>query len=612
MPAISRRESGFCPDSQDTLVARKILVCVAWPYVNNEPHLGHIAGASLPPDIFARYHRLAGHQVAMVSGSDMHGTPTALRARDEGVEPLVVASRYHEIHKDTYEKMGISYDIYTSTHTANHETVVHDLFSALLGRGYLHEGTQKMPYSLTEQRFLSDRFVEGTCPHCGNKSARGDQCDSCGRTLDPIDLIDIRSKSDGSKPEFRDTVHQMFRLPAFQDRLKAWMEAKTDWRPNVKNVTLGMLAEGLHDRAVTRDMEWGVPVPLTGFEGKRVYVWFEAVMGYLSAAVELGQRQGNPDLWKEYWLDPEAESYYFLGKDNIPFHTIIWPAMIMGFNDATAGKKRAGYIGGEGPLNLPTDVVSAEFLNLGGGKFSKSKGNAVWLPDFLKRYDPEPLRYYLTSVSPETSDTEFSWQGFLAANNNELVATLGNFIHRVLTITYRDFNGETPQPGQLEDAETTALAACDAALRDVSVAIEARKLRDGLRAVMALAQHGNRYVDGKAPWVAVKSDRAGAATTLWTALNIAATLRTVMCPYLPFSAQKTHTMLGFSGAVGDAGWKRVEIRPGTKLGEPVPLFKKLDDLIVEEENARLGIVPSGPAQGTLADGGRSASTRKKG
>ncbi|MDP3767782.1 MAG: class I tRNA ligase family protein, partial [Dehalococcoidia bacterium] len=267
----------------------------------------------------------------------------------------------------------------------------------------------------------------------------------------------------------------------------------------------------------------------------------------------------------------------------------------MGFNDAAAGKERTGHVGGDGPLNLPTDVVSAEFLNLGGGKFSKSKGNAVWVPDYLTRYDPEPLRYYLTSVAPETSDTEFSWEGFLAANNNELVATLGNFIHRVLTITFRNFNGEAPPPGQLEDAENAALAACDTALRDVAAAVEARKFRDGLKAVMALAQHGNRYVDGKAPWVQVKSHREGAATTLWTALNIAATLRTAMYPYLPFAAEKTHAMLGFSGSVLQAGWKRGEIRPGARLGEPAPLFKKLDVSIVEAEYARLGTVP--PAKG---------------
>lgn len=575
---------------------RKILVCVAWPYVNNDPHMGTMAGALLPADIFARYHRLAGNQVAMVSGSDMHGTPTALRARDEGVEPLVVADRYHAVHRAAYEKMGISYDLYTSTHTANHEKVVHDVFTAFVSKDYLHEGTQKMPFSTAEGRFLPDRFVEGTCPHCGYKSARGDQCDGCGRTLDPIDLIDIRSKRDGSKPEFRDTAHQFFRLPAFQDRLKAWVDQKTDWRPNVKNVTLGMLAEGLHDRAVTRDIDWGVPVPLAGYGEKRVYVWFEAVMGYLSASIELGQRQGTPDLWKEYWLDPEAESYYFLGKDNIPFHTVIWPAMILGFNDATAGTRRTGYVGGAGALNLPTDVVSNEFLNLGGGKFSKSKGNAVWVPDILTRFDPEPLRYYLTSVAPETSDTEFSWEGFLAANNNELVATLGNFIHRVLTITFRNFDGAVPKPGPLGETENTALAACDTALREAAAAVEARKFRDGLKAVMALAQHGNRYVDGRAPWLQLKSDREGAATTLWTALNIAATLRTVMYPYLPFAAEKTHAMLGYSRGVIEAGWKRGEIKPGAPLGEPAPLFKKLDESIVAEENLRLGIGPVGGIQ----------------
>ncbi len=568
---------------------RKILVCVAWPYVNNDPHLGHLAGASLPADIFARYHRLAGNEVAMVSGSDMHGTPTALRARDEGVEPLVVAERYHKVFQETFERMGFAYDIYTSTHTENHRKVVHDLFLELSAKGYLHEGVQRMPYSVREERFLSDRFVEGTCPHCGNTSARGDQCDACGRTLDPADLINIRSKRDGSTPEFRDTAHQLFRLPAFQDRLKSWVEPKQGWRPNVKNVTLGLLAEGLHDRAVTRDIDWGVPVPLKGYEAKRVYVWFEAVMGYLSATMELGQRQGRPVLWKEYWLDAKSESYYFLGKDNIPFHTVIWPAILMAYNDATSGRHRTGHVDGEGPLNMPTDVVATEFLNLGGAKLSKSKGVAVWVPDYLTRYDPEPLRYYLTSVSPETADTDFTWEGFLAANNNELVATLGNFIHRVLTITYRNFGGVVPTPGALGDLDRAALAACDRALEDVARSLDARKFRDGLRGMMALAQHGNRYVDARAPWTLVKTDRASAATTLWVSLNIAATLRTVMYPYLPATAEKAHAMLGLSGDVLKSGIKRADMVPGSSLGEPVALFKKLDDSIVEAENARLGV-----------------------
>jgi methionyl-tRNA synthetase len=516
----------------------------------------------------------------------MHGTPTALRARDEGVEPLEVANRFDAVHRDTYEKFGISYDLYTSTHTKNHERVTHELFRVLRSRGYLYEATQRMPFSTTEGRFLSDRFVEGTCPHCGNTAARGDQCDNCGRTLDPSDLINIRSKHDGSTPVFRDTVHQLFKLSAFQGPLREWVSPHQEWRPAVRNVTLGLLNEGLHDRAVTRDIEWGVPVPLPGYEHKRIYVWFEAVMGYLSATIEWAANSGDPESWKDFWLDPAAESYYFLGKDNIPFHTVIWPAMIMGYND---GVSPAGGQPIPGPLNLPTDIVAQEFLNLGGGKFSKSRGNAVWLPDFLSRYDPEPLRYYLTSVSPETSDTEFSWQGFHAANNNELVATLGNFIHRVLTITHRNFAGATPAPGQLGSAEDAAIAACEKAIRDVSAALEARRLREGLQAAMALAQHGNRYVDAKAPWSQVKADRAGAATTLWTALNIVATLKAVLYPYLPESCEKTHRMLGLPGTALAAGLRRPEIKPGAPLGEPVALFKKLDDSIVDMENEKLGI-----------------------
>lgn len=545
---------------------------MAWPYVNNAPHLGHIAGMNMPADIFARYHRLAGNKVAMVSGSDMHGTPTALKAIDEGVTPDEIAARYHAIWSDSFERMGFSYDVYTHTHTDHHREVVHDLFNVLDEKGYFYEDTQSMPYSLTEDRFLSDRFVEGTCPHCGYEEARGDQCDNCGRTLDPVDLIDIRSKRDGSKPEFRDTTHLYFKLSAFQEQLEKWVEGKTDWRPNVRNNTLNYLREGLHDRAITRDIEWGVPVPVEGYESKRIYVWFEAVMGYLSATKLLAKNRDKPDEWKEFWEDESAETYYFQGKDNIPFHTIIWPAILLGY----------------GGLNLPTDVVANEYLNLGETGFSKSRGNAVWLPDYLERYDVDPLRYYLSSIMPETSDSEFTWAGFLAANNNELVATFGNFVHRVLTITTRNFDGVVPEPGELEDADRAALEACDIALKDAAAALEARHFRDGLRAAMALAQHGNRYIDQKQPWATVKLDKPAAATTLWVGLNIIATLRTLFSPYLPSSSEKIHGMLGLPGNIATDGWNRVEIKPGTKLASPTPLFRKLDESIVEEENARLG------------------------
>ncbi len=545
---------------------------MAWPYVNNAPHLGHIAGMNMPADIFARYHRLAGNKVAMVSGSDMHGTPTALRAIDEGVSPHEIASKYHAIWSDSFERMGFSYDTYTHTHTDHHREVVHDLFRVLDEKDYFYEDTQSMPYSLTENRFLSDRFVEGTCPHCGFESARGDQCDNCGRTLDPTDLIDIRSTRDGSTPEFRDTRHLYFKLSAFQKQLEEWAESKTDWRPNVRNNTLNFLREGLHDRAITRDIEWGVPVPVEGYESKRVYVWFEAVMGYLSATKLWAEQRGNPDEWEEFWKDESAETYYFQGKDNIPFHTIIWPAILLGY----------------GGLNLPTDVVANEYLNLGDTGFSKSRGNAVWLPDYLERYEVDPLRYYLSSIMPETSDSEFTWAGFLAANNNELVATFGNFVHRVMTITTRNFDGAVPSPGQLDEADEAALTACDTALTDAAASLEARKFRDGLRACMALAQHGNRYIDQKQPWAAVKQDREAAATALWVGLNIIATLRTAFSPYLPSSCERIHDMLGLPGDIASDGWKRVEIVPGTQLASPKPLFRKLDESIVEEENARLG------------------------
>ena len=550
---------------------RKILVAVAWPYVNGEPHLGHIAGMNVPADIFARFHRIIGNEVVMVSGSDMHGTPTTLKAADEGVSPEVIATRYHEIWSKALEDMSFSYDLYTHTHTDRHREVTQELFTKLKKNGHLVEATQSMPFSETEQRFLSDRFVVGTCPHCASDSARGDQCDNCGRTLDPIDLINIRSSRDGSTPIFKDTTHQMLRLGDFQGALEEWVEDKNDWRQNVRNQTLGILREGLHDRAITRDIDWGVPVPLEGYESKRIYVWFEAVIGYLSATRSWAEQQGTPDAWKKWWVEPDGESYYFQGKDNVSFHTIMLPSILLG----------------SGKLNMPTDVVANEYLNLGGIDFSKSRGHAVWLPDFLTRYEPDPLRYYLASIMPETSDSEFTWQGFHAANNNELVATFGNFVHRVLTITTRNFDNTVPTPAELSEDDEVALTACDTALREVSNAIEARKFRDGLRSAMRLAQAGNRYIDATEPWKTVKIDKESAGTALWVGLNIISTLRTVFYPYLPTSADKIHDMLFKDSDTLSDGWSKRDIIPNAPIGKPTPLFNKLDNVIIEEENARL-------------------------
>lgn len=552
-------------------VSKNILICVAWPYVNNAPHMGHIAGMNMPADIFARYHRQVGNNVVMVSGSDMHGTPTALKAIDEGVKPEDIASHYHQIWSTCFKKMGFSYDIYTHTHTDQHKDVVHGIFKDLNEKGYFYESTQLMPYSNTEKRFLSDRFVEGICPHCKYEEARGDQCDSCGRTLDPIDLIDIRSKRDGSKPEFIETTHVYFNLSNFQSDLENWISKKDDWRPNVRNQTINFLKEGLIDRAITRDIEWGITVPIDGYEQKRIYVWFEAVMGYYSATKLWAERNGNPDAWENFWKNPNAESYYFQGKDNIPFHTIIWPAILLA----------------HGNLNLPTDIVANEYLNLGTRGFSKSRGHAVWLPDYLERYEVDPLRYYLSSVMPETSDSEFTWEGFLAANNNELVATLGNFVHRILTITNRNFDGIIPDSGPLEKIDAEALKACETTLSRTATFLEARRFRDGLNSAMSLARHGNQYIDSKAPWVTVKTDLLKTATTMWVGLNIISTLSTLFYPFLPSSSQKMKEMLGFTGSSMNFVWKTSEIIPGTPMKKPKPLFRKLDESLVETENARL-------------------------
>lgn len=551
-----------------------ILVAVAWPYVNDEPHLGHLAGNCLPADIFARYDRLVGDHVLMVSGSDMHGTPTALRALQENVPPSTIAQRYHEIHYDAYTRMGISYDLYTTTATENHREVAEDIFHTLLRNGHLYERTIKMPWCEREERFLTDRFVEGECPHCGFPDARGDQCDNCNRTLDPIELKRIRCKRDGSTPQFRDTTHYFLKLTNFQKQLEDWIGPQEHWRPTVHNLSLGLLREGLIDRAFTRDIEYGVPVPVPGYEQKRIYVWFEALSGYLSASKEWSRSSGDPDAWKKWWHDRSARSVYFLGKDNITFHTILWPAMLMGY----AGKPE---------LNLPWDVPACEWLTIDRKKQSKSLKNAVWLRDYLTRYDPDPLRYYLAAVMPETSDSDFTWGGFHSRNNDELVGTLGNFVHRVLSLIARHFDGRVPEPAALDDADRAALAACDTALKDAAAGLSGRRFHDGLHALMELAQAGNRYVDGKAPWQTIKQDRIRTATTLWVGLNMVATLRTVSYPYIPFSSEKMHALLAEPGTVLETGWRRVEPEVGRKMPAPLALFKKLEPTIVDEEVSRM-------------------------
>ncbi|MBM3944707.1 MAG: methionine--tRNA ligase, partial [SAR202 cluster bacterium] len=472
----------------------RILVAVAWPYANGSIHIGHVAGTYLPADIFARYHRKKGNDVLMVSGSDAHGTPVTLTAESQKTTPEAVYSKYQAQFLDCWKRLGISFDLFTSTHTDTHTAVSQDMFSTLMKKGYVYEQTMVQPYSEVDRRFLPDRYVEGTCPHCGFDPARGDQCDRCGRTLDPKDLINIRSRISGDTPVFKETNHFFLKLSDFEDRLKEWLGPKLasgKWKPNVVNFTRGYLEGGLKDRPITRDIEWGVPVPVPGYEKKRIYVWFEAVIGYLSASKQWANDRGEPERWKEWWQDPEARGYYFMGKDNITFHTVLWPAMLMGY----------------GGLNLPYDVPANEYLNLDGIKFTKSRNWAVWLPEYLDRFEPDPLRYVVAAILPETSDSDFTWKEYLRRNNDELVATYGNLVHRVLTISYRNFDGAVPGPGALDGECKTLLDEARAKFGEVGASLEACKFRNGLTAAMGLAQTANRFLDTRAPWKAVKADK---------------------------------------------------------------------------------------------------------
>ena len=557
-------------------MSEKIFIAVAWPYANGPLHLGQIAGAYLPPDIFARYHRTKGNEVLMVSGSDQHGTPITIKAEQEGKKPGEIAARYHRQFLESWQRLGISFDLFTTTGTENHARVTQDIFLTLLERGYIFKDTLSQPYCPECQRFLADRYVEGTCPFCSSPAARGDQCEACGKPLSPAELVAPRCRICGTTPVFRDTEHFFLKLSEFNDRLLDWVKQQTHWRPNVLNFSRRYLEEGLKDRAITRDIEWGVAVPLEGFEDKRIYVWFEAVIGYLSAAKEWASISGDGEKWRDFWQNSETKSYYFIGKDNIPFHTLIWPAMLMGYGDN---------------LNLPYDVPANEFLTIEGRKLSTSQNWAVWLLDYLDGYDPDPLRYLLSINMPETSDTDFSWREFVRRNNDELVATYGNLVHRVLTFVFRNFEGSVPEPGEYDTQDSQILTGARNTLDKVDGLLHGCHFREAIRTIMALAQEANRYLDDKSPWKKIKEDRQAAATSLYVALNVITCLKTVLYPFLPFSSQRLHEYLGFTGRTEDYGWNWQELPPGQKLLSPQPLFSKLDDSLVEEETRKLGQPP---------------------
>jgi methionyl-tRNA synthetase len=529
--------------------------------------VGQVAGSILPGDIFARYQRMAGNQVLMVSGSDMHGTPITLDADRQGVSPRELATRYHEHILRIWQRLGISFDLYTATGTENHYRQTQAFFLRLLERGYVFKDTMESPYCAIDRRFLPDRYVEGTCPYCGFPEARGDQCDNCGRTLDPTQLLEPRCRLCGNRSvEVRATEHFFLDLPKLADRLRTWLQSgKEHWRPNTLNFALNWLKEGLRPRAITRDLDWGVPIPLPGYEDKRIYVWFDAVIGYYSASIEWAARHGTPDAWRAWWElgssgeDP-SRSYYFIGKDNIAFHTIFWPAMLLGF---------AG-------LTLPYDVPANEYMLMGGIKASTSRGNVIWTRDVLDAYGPDPVRYYLTSVMPETRDTVFTHEGLVKHNNDELVAAYGNAVHRVLTFVQRHFGGVVPDPGAVGEADQAMLDTVRQGYTRVGAAIDAVRLRDGLNEAMTVARAANRYLDERAPWRRIKLDRQGAATTVYVMIQVIDALKVLFAPYVPFSSQRLHELLGYQSDVVACPWEPAIVPSGRRLPAPTLLFAKLD------------------------------------
>lgn len=586
---------------------QKILVAVAWPYANGPRHIGHVAGFGVPSDIFARYHRLAGNDVLMVSGTDDHGTPIMVQADREGVSFRQLADRYNEVIDHELRDLGLSYDLFTRTETRNHSQVTQELFTTLVNNGGLFRDSMMVTFG-ADGKTLPDRYVEGTCPICGFPNARGDQCDNCGNQLDPVDLINPRSKRDGSTPTFRPSEHFFLDLPKFKEQLRGWIETQTHWRPNVRNFSLN-LVENLKPRAVTRDLDWGVPIPLPGFDEKRIYVWFDAVIGYLSAAREWAELHGTPDRWQEWWCNPEARSYYFMGKDNITFHAVIWPSILMGYNQGDDGQGRKELLG------LPYNVVSTEFLTMEGKQFSTSRGVVIYVRDVLDRYGADPLRYVLTAGGPETQDADFTWAEFVRRNNDELVATWGNLANRVLTIAHRNF-GVVPPAGTLLPTDQVLLDEVAQGFTMVGQQIEAARFKAALAECMALAARVNQYISEQEPWKLVKSDRERAGTVLYIALRAVDSLKMLFCPFLPFSSQALHEQLGYDSTIagpielrrveeGDGQshlvltcepqtwvgrWQPSELPAGQTLRQPQPLFRKLDQSVIMEEIGRLGVM----------------------
>jgi methionyl-tRNA synthetase len=591
-----------------------ILIAIAWPYSNAEIHVGNITGSHLPGDIVARYQRLKGNNVLMVSGTDSHGTPVVLAADKEGKPVEEVYKKYHNSFLEVFKGYGITYDMFTTTHSENHFKVSQAMFLALQKNGFLFKKFSKQWYSPSADKFLPDRYVEGTCYICGYENARSDQCDNCGNVLEPEKLINPRAKTGDGALELRDTEHFYLDLSKLESDVKKFLEERAEhMRDTVIGESLRKIeSEGLQPRSITRDLDWGVPIPIEGWTeaGKRIYVWFEAVIGYLSAPIEWSQVSGQKDAWREWWTNPKAKQFHFIGKDNIFFHTSQWPAELMGAGSAFMEI----FAGEEVPLILPYDVPANQFMNLEGEKISGSRNWAVWGLDALTRYDPDALRYYLTVNMPEAKDSDWDWAEFVARNNNELVATWGNLANRVLAFCYKNWDGHVPDVdiNTLRLADLELLTVLENGFASVGASLEAVKLRAALGEAMKLATAVNVYLDVNAPWTAIKTDKDGASKTIYTALKAIDSLKVMFAPFLPFTSARLHQFFGYENplfgeqyteTVKDSlgehtvlrykpvegfQWKPSELKPGMKLNQPGPLFKKLEESVIEEERARLG------------------------
>lgn len=600
-------------------MSKSVLVSVAWPYANGPRHIGHVAGFGVPSDVFARYQRMSGAEVLMISGTDEHGTPLLVQADKEGVSVRDLADRYNRQIVEDLAGLGLSYDLFTRTTTRNHYSVVQELFRGLHDNGYMLRETMMGAVSPTTGRTLPDRYIEGTCPICGADGARGDQCDNCGNQLDPADLINPVSKINGETPEFRETEHFLLDLPSLADALGDWLRTRDSWRPNVLKFSLNLL-DDLRPRAMTRDIDWGIPIPVEGWQdnnAKKLYVWFDAVIGYLSASIEWAYRSGEPEAWRKFWNDPETSGYYFMGKDNITFHSQIWPAELLGY----AGKGAKGGETGElGELNLPTEVVSSEFLTMSGSKFSSSKGVVIYVKDFLKEFGADPLRYFISIAGPENHDTDFTWDEFVRRVNNELANGWGNLVNRTVSMAHKNF-GEVPAPGAVTESDQKLLDLASATFDSAAANLAESKFRNALSEIMHVVGEANAYIAEQEPWKLAKDEtrRERLATVLWTALQVVSDCNVMLTPFLPHTAQQVHETLGRDGVwaalpkvvevaddmpvelvgtglpeegrtypviMGDydaqlATWRRVEVEPGTKLEKPKPLITKLDPELAE-------------------------------